>query len=73
MTLRDEVAQLVFIAFHGESPNTHSTAYRKFLRLIHDTKVGGLVLTNAANGRVIQKAEQVLVEVAREGPGHGRR
>ena len=22
MTLRDEVAQLVFIAFHGESPNT---------------------------------------------------
>jgi len=57
MTLRDEVAQLVFIAFHGESPNTRSTAYRKFLRLIHDTKVGGLVLTNVANGRVVQKAE----------------
>src|SRR5262249_47047499 len=46
-----------FIAFHGESPNTHSAAYRKFLRLIHDTKVGGLVLTNVANGRVVQKAE----------------
>jgi beta-N-acetylhexosaminidase len=57
MTLRDEVAQLVFIAFHGESPNTRSPAYRKFLRLIHDTKVGGLVLTNVANGRVVQKAE----------------
>src|SRR5262249_62349201 len=57
MTLRDEVAQLVFIAFHGESPNTHSAAYRKFVRLIHDTKVGGLILTNIANGRVVQKAE----------------
>lgn len=57
MTLRDEVAQLVFIAFHGESPNTRSREYRKFVRLIHEAKVGGLVLNNIANGRVVQKAE----------------
>ena len=57
MTLRDEVAQLVFIAFHGEAPNSRSRAYRTFMRLITETKVGGLVLTNAASGHVIKKAE----------------
>jgi beta-N-acetylhexosaminidase len=57
MTLRDQVAQLVFIAFHGDAPNTRSREYRKFVRLIHETKVGGLILNNVANGRVVQKAE----------------
>jgi len=61
MTLRDEVAQLVFIAFHGESPNTRSREYRKFVRLIHETKIGGLILNNVANGRVVQKAEPYAV------------
>jgi beta-N-acetylhexosaminidase len=61
MTLRDEVAQLVFIAFHGEAPNTRSREYRKFVRLIHETKVGGLILNNIANGRVVQKAEPYAV------------
>jgi beta-N-acetylhexosaminidase len=57
MTLRDEVAQLVFIEFHGGSPNTRSRDYQKFVRLIRDTKVGGLILTNATTGRGVQKAE----------------
>ena len=57
MTLRDEVAQLVFIAFHGESPNSRSAEYRKFIRLIRDVRVGGLVLNNVSNGRVVQRAE----------------
>ena len=57
MTLRDEVAQLVFIPFHGEAPNSRSREYRKFMRLIRDVKVGGLILVNWSNGRVIQKAE----------------
>jgi len=61
MTLRDEVAQLVFIAFHGESPNTRSAGYRKFIRLIREVKVGGLILNNASNGRVVQKAEPYKV------------
>jgi len=61
MTLRDEVAQLVFIAFHGESPNTRSREYRKFIRLIRETKIGGLILNNASNGRVVQKAEPYAV------------
>jgi beta-N-acetylhexosaminidase len=61
MTARDEVAQLIFIAFHGQSPNTRSAEYRKFVRLIHETKIGGLVLNNVSNGRTIQKAEPYKV------------
>ncbi len=57
MTLRDEVAQLVFIPFHGESPNSQTREYRKFVRLIHEERVGGLILVNWSNGRVVQKAE----------------
>src|SRR5215469_8295490 len=57
MTLRDEVAQLVYIPFTGESPNSRSRAYRNFVRLIAETRVGGLILTNASNGHVVQKAE----------------
>src|ERR1041385_4778191 len=61
MTLRDEVAQLVFIAFHGESPNTRSREYRKFMRLIAETRIGGLILNNVGNGRGVQKAEAYRV------------
>jgi beta-N-acetylhexosaminidase len=57
MTLRDEVAQLVFIPFHGESPNSRSGEYRRFVRLIRDERVGGLILVNWSNGRVVRKAE----------------
>ncbi len=57
MSLRDEVAQLVFIEFHGGSPNTRSRDYQKFVRLIRETKVGGLILINPSNGRGVQKAE----------------
>jgi len=61
MTLRDEVAQLVYIPFTGESPNSRSRAYRNFVRLIAETRVGGLILTNASNGHVVQKAEPYAV------------
>jgi len=57
MTLRDEVAQLVFIPFYGTAPNSRSRDYRKFMRLIRENKVGGLILVNWANGRTTQKAE----------------
>jgi len=57
MTLRDEVAQLIFIPFQGAPPNSRSREYRNFARLIRETKVGGLILTNASNGRVVRKAE----------------
>jgi len=61
MTLRDEVSQLVFISFHGEFPNTRSREYLKFVRLVRDLKIGGLILNNVANGRVVSKAEPYAV------------
>ncbi|MCX6630942.1 MAG: hypothetical protein NTW28_25285 [Candidatus Solibacter sp.] len=61
MTLRDEVAQLIFISFHGAAPNSRSREYRRFMGQIRDTKVGGLILVNWSNGRVIQKAEPYAV------------
>ncbi len=57
MTLRDEVAQLVFIPFYGQAPNSRTKAYRNFMRLIQTTKVGGLILLNASNGHGTVKAE----------------
>jgi beta-N-acetylhexosaminidase len=61
MTARDEVAQLIYIAFHGESPNTRSREYHRFVRLIRETKIGGLILNNVSNGRTIQKAQPYQV------------
>jgi beta-N-acetylhexosaminidase len=61
MSLRDEIAQLIFISFHGSSPNSRSREYRTFLRMIREVKVGGLILVNWSNGRVIQKAEPYAV------------
>ncbi len=57
LSLREEVAQLIFIPFSGAFPNARSREYRKFVRLIRDTKVGGLVLVNWSNGRTTPKAE----------------
>jgi beta-N-acetylhexosaminidase len=57
MTLRDEVAQLVFIPFYGQAPNSRTRAYRNFMKLIRETKVGGLILLNASGPRGTVKAE----------------
>jgi len=56
LTLREKVAQLIFIPFHGAAPNTRSREYRQFVRLVRETRVGGMVLVNWSNGRVTQKA-----------------
>ena len=57
MTLRQKVAQLIFIPFHGAALNTRSREYRKFVKLVRDTRVGGMVLVNWSNGRVTEKAQ----------------
>jgi beta-N-acetylhexosaminidase len=57
MSLRDEVAQLVFVAFPGAAPHTRSREYLWFVRLIRDVKVGGLILNNVAHGHTIPHAE----------------
>jgi beta-N-acetylhexosaminidase len=57
MSLRDKVAQLVFIPFHGAAPNARSREYRHFVRMVRDIRVGGLVLVNVSQGRLVQRAE----------------
>ena len=61
MSLHDEIAQLIFVAFHGTAPNSHTREYRRFMGHIQNTRVGGLILVNWTNGRVIQKAEPYAV------------
>ena len=56
LTLREKVAQLIYIPFHGAAPNTRSREYRQFMKLVRETGVGGMVLVNWSNGRVTQKA-----------------
>ena len=56
LTLREKVAQLIFIPFHGAAPNIRSRDFRQFMKLIRETRVGGMVLVNWSNGRVTQKA-----------------
>ncbi len=57
LTLREKVAQLIYIPFHGAAPNSRSREYRQFVKLVRDTRVGGLVLVNWNNGRLTQKAQ----------------
>ena len=57
LTLREKVAQLIFIPFHGAAPNSRSREYRQFMKLVRETRVGGMVLVNWNNGRVTQKAQ----------------
>jgi beta-N-acetylhexosaminidase len=57
LTLREKVAQLIFIPFHGAAPNTRSREYRQFMKLVAETRVGGMVLVNWSNGRLTQKAQ----------------
>jgi len=56
MTLSQKVAQLIMIAFSGEVQNTRSRQYRRFVRLVRDERVGGLVLINITS-RGIRHAE----------------
>jgi beta-N-acetylhexosaminidase len=57
LTLNQKVAQLVMIPFYGEAPNTRSRQYRRFLRLVQESGVGGLILVNRTEGRGIKRAE----------------
>ncbi len=61
LTLREKVAQLIYIPFHGAAPNSRTREYRQFVRLIRDARVGGLVLVNWNNGRVMQRAQPYTV------------
>jgi beta-N-acetylhexosaminidase len=61
LTLREKVAQLVVISFNGHPMNTRSRDYRKFIHLVGQEHVGGLILVNVANSRVTTKADPLEV------------
>ncbi len=57
MTLAEKVAQLVIVPFYGEAPNSRSREYTRFVRLVRDTGVGGMVLLNRVPKGVVRRAE----------------
>ena len=57
LTLREKVAQLVVIGFSGHPMHTGSREYRKFVHLVSQEHVGGLILVNVSNGRTIARAD----------------
>lgn len=57
MTLREKIAQLVVIGFSGHPMNTRTREYRKFVHLVGQEHVGGLILVNVSNGRTVAKAD----------------
>lgn len=56
LTLREKVAQLIVIGFSGHPVNTRSREYKKFVHLVSQEHVGGLILVNVSNGRTVTKA-----------------
>lgn len=57
LTLREKIAQLVVIGFSGHPMNTRTREYRKFMHLVGQEHVGGLILVNVSNGRTVPKAD----------------
>ena len=57
MTLRDKVAQMVFIHSYGEAPSQRSRDWRKFVQAVRDLKVGGVVVLNRVVGGSVRSAE----------------
>ena len=56
LSLREKVAQLVVIPFNGH-PFRRARDESKFVRLVSQEHVGGLILVNLANGKVVAKAD----------------
>lgn len=56
LTLREKVAQLIVIPFNGH-PFHRAREENKFVRLVSQEHVGGLILVNLANGKIVAKAD----------------
>jgi beta-N-acetylhexosaminidase len=57
MTPRERIAQLIVIGFSGHPMNTRTRDYKKFVHLVSQEHVGGLILVNVSNGRTVAKAD----------------
>ena len=56
LSLREKVAQLVVIPFNGH-PFRRARDESKFVKLVSQEHVGGLILVNLANGKIVAKAD----------------
>ena len=57
LSLRDKVAQLVMMPCYGEAINTRSAQYRRYVHLVRDLKVGGLIVLGHVQGGAVHNAE----------------
>ncbi len=57
MKPRERAAQLLMVQFYGESPNARSKAYREYVELVRDLKVGGLIVLNRVQNGIVKRAE----------------
>jgi beta-N-acetylhexosaminidase len=57
LSLRDKVAQLVMMPCYGEAINTRSAQYRRYVHLVRDLKVGGLIVLGHVQGGTVHNAE----------------
>ncbi len=61
MTLHEQVAQLVTVQFSGRLLNPRSREFQNYVRLVSKVGVGGMILINVAQGRLIPRAEPMAV------------
>jgi beta-N-acetylhexosaminidase len=59
MTLRDEVAQLVVVPFTGQLLKSKSKQWHDLSDLVRRQHVGGLILVNVMQGKLVQRADPV--------------
>ena len=57
LSLRDRVAQLIMIKSYGEAPSSRSAAFREYVHLVRDLKVGGMIVVNRVVGGSVRSAE----------------
>jgi beta-N-acetylhexosaminidase len=63
LSLREKVAQLVVIPFSGFASQSRTPEHRKFIHLIRDVRVGGLILVNIERGRLVQRPDPYALAV----------
>jgi beta-N-acetylhexosaminidase len=57
LTLREKVAQLVMVQFYGDSPGSKTKAYRDYVALVRDLRVGGLIVLNRVQNGSVRRAD----------------
>jgi len=59
----ERAAQLLMVACYGDAPNTSTAAYKEYAALVHDLKVGGLIVLNRVRSGSAQHADPYQMAV----------